>query len=80
MPPPPRMHKHNATIIKKKLTRMIPKLEKKTFHWLVEVVETNPLVYNTLHFDQYSHLTTLLNIFWFSAKITKIDLKFDKSF
>ena len=57
---------------------MIPKFEKKTSHQFVELFESNPLTYNTLHFDQYSRLSIRLNIFWFSAKISKTNLKFEK--
>ena len=53
---------------------MIPKFEK-GFHSFVELVETNPLIYNTLHFDQYSRG---LNIFRVLANNLK--LKFEKSF
>ena len=43
--------------------------KKKSSVVLVELLETNLLIYNTLQFDQYSRLSILLNIFWFSAKI-----------
>ena len=43
---------------------MISKFEK-AFHKFVELVDTNPLIYNTLHFDQYSRpLFVIANIFW----------------
>ena len=45
------------------------KKEKNSSVVLVELLETNLLIYNTLQFDQYSRLSILLNIFWFSAKI-----------
>ena len=35
---------------------------------------------NTFHFDQYSRLSIRLNIFRVSAKISKTNLKFEKSF
>ena len=50
---------------------MIPKFKKKNFHKFVEHVETNPLIYKTLHFDQYSHLAIRLNIFRFSGTNSK---------
>ena len=59
---------------------MIPKFEKKTSYWYVELVETNPLIYNTLQFDQYSRLTILLKKFRVSVKNLKINSKFDKNF
>ena len=47
----------------------------------VELVEKNPLICNTLQFDQYSRLAFHLNIFKSSAKILKTSyLKFEKSF
>ena len=58
---------------------MIPKIEK-AFHWFVEFVKTNPLMYNTLQFGQYSRLAIRLNIFWFSAINSKTNLKYEKSF
>ena len=52
---------------------------------LIVETEINPLIYNTLQFDQYSRLAILLNIFWFSAKniwftlkILKTNLKLEK--
>ena len=63
------------------IQNMISKFEKKnTSYWYVELVETNPLIYNTLQFDQYSRLTILLKKFRFSVKDLKINSKFDKSF
>ena len=56
------------------------KFEKKYFHWFVDLVESNPLIYNTLQFDQYSRITVRLNIYCFSAKISKTNSKFEKSF
>ena len=44
----------------------------------VELVETNPLMYSTLDFDQYSLLAISLNIYQFSANNSKTDLKFEK--
>ena len=35
------------------------------FHYFVELVETNPLMHNTLHIDKYSRITICLNIFIF---------------
>ena len=35
----------------------------KAFHYLVELVEMNLLMYNTLHSDQYSRIAICLNIF-----------------
>ena len=46
----------------------------------VEFVKTKQLIYSTLQFDQYSRLTILFNIFRFSSKISKKNLKFRKSF
>ena len=40
----------------------------KAFHKFVELINMNPFLYNTLQFDQYSRLTIILKIFWFSAK------------
>ena len=56
----------------------IRNLKKKNFHWFVELVKTNPLMYNTWHFDQYSRVAICLNIFWFSANNSKPNLKFEK--
>ena len=80
MPPPHRIHKPNAIIILNNFinSKIIPKFEKKAFHQLVELVESNPLIHNTFDFDQYSRLSIRLNIFWFSAK--KVKSKFEKSF
>ena len=58
---------------------MIPKFEKPS-HSFVELVESNPMVYNTFHFDQYSHLSIHLNSFRFLAKISKTNSKFEKKF
>ena len=38
------------------------------------------MIYKTLQFDQYSRLDISSYIFWFSAKISKTNLKFEKSF
>ena len=46
---------------------MIPKLKKKSFHKFVELVETNRLIFKTLHFGQYSPLVIRSNIFLFLA-------------
>ena len=56
---------------------MIPKLKKKkVFHEFVELVESDPLIYNTLRFDQYWRG---LNIFcFFLANNSKTILKFEK--
>ena len=57
---------------------MISKFEKKAFHWFLKLVETNPLIYNTLHFDQYSPLFICSNIclaMKFGTKITSNRLK-----
>ena len=55
MPPPPRMHKPNATIILKIETRKrIWNLKKKNLS------ETISMIYNTLQFDQYPHLAIRL--------------------
>ena len=43
----------------------------KSFDKFVEYVETNPLICNTLHFDQYSRLNIRSNIFLFSANNSK---------
>ena len=67
MSPPPHKPKPNATIIFYKsvvIQNMILLLEK-TFHKFVEHVETNPLIFNTLHFDKYSCLTIRLKKLWF---------------
>ena len=48
---------------------------KKAFHHFVELVKTNLLLCNTMHFDQYSLLAILLNIFLFSANNSKTNLK-----
>ena len=39
----------------------------------MELVETNPLTYNTLHFDQYSRFAIRLNISWFLAINSKMN-------
>ena len=44
----------------------------------IEPDESNPLICNTLHFDQYSQLAIRFNIFWFSASNLKTNLKFEK--
>ena len=57
------------------MRKMIPKFEK-CFRKIVELVETNPLIYETLHFHQYSRLTNRFNIFQFSViKSTECILK-----
>ena len=57
------------------------KLEKKKkFHKFVELEKTNPLICNTLHFDQYLHLSIRLNIFWFLANNSKTNIKFKINF
>ena len=58
MPPSPRMHKPNAPIILKNVvdTKKDSEIWKKLSSSLKKLVETNPLIYNTLHFDQYSRL------------------------
>ena len=58
---------------------MITKLEK-SFHKFVEIVETNPLICKTLHFDQYSRLAICFNIFRFSAINSKTNLNRKKCF
>ena len=35
----------------------------------------NSLLFNTLQFDKYSRLTIILEKLWFSAKISKTNLK-----
>ena len=47
------------------LKNYISKFEKKSFHKFVEHVETNLLINNTLHFDQYPRLAICSNIFVF---------------
>ena len=42
----------------------------------VELDETNPLTYNTLHFDQYLRLNIRSNIFLFSAINSKTEFAF----
>ena len=66
---PPRMHKPNATSILKNCSysKNDSEMGKKAFHQFVELVETNSLIYNTLHFDQYSRLAFRFNIFRFST-------------
>ena len=61
MPPPPRMHKPNATIILKIVTNSKNDSEiwKKSFPLVIELVESNSL----MHFDQYSHIAILLEYF-----------------
>ena len=54
--------------------------KKKKIHWFVELVNTNPLIYNTLHFDQYPGLAIRLNIFRFSEINSKTNFKFENSF
>ena len=50
---------------------------KKAFYEFVELVEKNPLIYNTLQFDQYSRL----DIFWiFSVFGQNFENEFEKSF
>ena len=74
MPPPPRMHKPNATIILKKcnlLEKLLRNGKKKNIHKFVELVETNPLIYNTLHFEHYLRLATRSNIFRYSSDESK---------
>ena len=74
------MHEPNATIIWKKLyliRKIIPKLEK-AFRKFVELVKTNPLMYNVLYSNQYSRLSIRLNIFRFSANNSKTNLKFEE--
>ena len=51
---------------------------KKASHLSVDLVKKNPLIYNTLYFDQYSHLAVRLNIFRFSADKSETNLKFEK--
>ena len=82
MPPLPRLHNPKATIILKtfNLFENLFRNLKKVFRQFVELVESNPLIYNTLHFDQYSRLTILLDIFRYSAKISKTNYKFEKNF
>ena len=64
MHPPPRMQKPNATIIKKKCnSKNDSKIKKKKKKQFVELVETNPLISNSLKFDQYLRLAIRLNIF-----------------
>ena len=55
---------------------MNPKF-KKSFHKFVEHVDTNPLINNTLNFDQYSCLAICFDIFRFSAINSKTNLKFE---
>ena len=50
----------------------------KTFHKFVELDKSNPLIYNTLHFDQYSRLPICLNIFQFYASNSNSNTKFEK--
>ena len=38
---------------------------------IATIVEANPLIYNTLHFDQYSRIAIRLDIFWFSVNNSK---------
>ena len=69
MPPPPRMHKPNATIILKIVvnSKNDSEIWKKAFHLFAELVESKLLMYNTLHFNQYSLLVIRLNIFLLSS-------------
>ena len=47
-----------------KISKVILKFEI-AFHKFVELIETNSLIYNTLQFDQYSHLAILFDYFSF---------------
>ena len=77
MSPPPRMHKLNPTpilflkiVINSKNDFEI----NKTFQF-VELVESNPLMYNTLPFDQYSRLAIRFNTFQFLVSNSKFEKK-----
>ena len=60
--------------IGQKFEKLIRNL-KKAFHLFVELVETNPLIYSTLHFDHYSRLDISLIIFRFLVNNSKTNLK-----
>ena len=47
---------------------------KKAFYEYLDLVKTNPLIYNTLKFDQYSRFAISLNIF------LVFDQKFENEF
>ena len=51
-------------------------MKEKKNHKFVELVVSNPLMCNTLHYDQYSHLTICLNTFRFLANNSKTNLTF----
>ena len=71
MPPPPRMPTPKATIIYKKsvvIQKIIPKL-KKAFHYFVEHVETNLLIFDESLINTYSRLAIRLKFFWFLPNI-----------
>ena len=52
---------------------------KKAFHKFLEHVQTNPLIYNTLHFDPYSRFSICSNIFRFSANNLKKNSNSEKT-
>ena len=44
----------------------------------IQLLRTNPLIYNTMHFDQYSRPAIRLNILSVSSSNSKMNLKFEK--
>ena len=44
------------------------KFEKNAFHYFVDLVGMDTLIYNTLQFNPYSHLLIFLLFFWLTAK------------
>ena len=74
MPSPPCMHKPDATIILKNCTsfeKWFRKKKKKTFIKLVELVETNPLIYKDCPlFNIHASLFVRI-VFQFSANISE---------
>ena len=81
MPPPPRLHKPNATIILKNRSYLKNNSEilKEISISFSRLVDSNPLICNAFHFDQYSRIYICLNTVRFSAKISKTNLKFEKN-
>ena len=62
---------------------MYAKFKKKNFQLVCRAFQEKSIdinIYNSLHFDQYSHLAIRFNIFLFSAINSKKNFKFVKSF
>ena len=47
-------------------------IQKKAFHYFVELIKSNPMMYKTLYFDKYSYLAMDLNIIMLSTNNSKI--------